>query len=185
MGRQRSGHRGSRRRPRLHWVESFANSVLARGFAVFAIAVTASLILSGCLPNDKRLIDDEFHTDLPGFSNIKVLKKQALPGAGQVSRVLTLRVTIDSYPDSVICEGDLTFYWGDPAELYMKWQTQQGTQQAALVSQARRALDSRWGRPPEFADSEVFLLNRWMNMGRIKLDDILYEDVRNKISTFP
>jgi hypothetical protein len=151
-------------------------------------------ILPSCSRLDK--LDKERMThyfNSPGYSSATVLRKEE-SWTGTTTRykqtIVYFRVTIDGYPDSIKCEGELIYTWensihpGHPSFSHgVKWYTKEGKEQSVLVDIARTALMEPI--PPQYtfhiSDTEILVLKRWIEMGKIKLGDITYPDVRIKV----
>ncbi len=135
--------------------------------------------------SDNELIQSEFKRWSPGYSSIKVLNREG-DGTGANPRVLTIQATINSYPDSVVCEGELVFFHSDPSYLKMGWYTLEGIGHALLVQWASSRLkDSARSAPSPYQPELVsLLLKRWIDSGLIKLDDIKNRRIHDRVKSW-
>lgn len=133
----------------------------------------------GGVPTDNQLIETEFGRWSPGYSSIEILDRKG-DGTADNPRILTIQATINSYPDSVVCEGELVFFHSDPSYLDMRWYTLEGVGHALLVQWASQSLkDSFPQREPV-----SLVLKCWVDNGLIELDDIVDEFVRQQVESW-
>jgi hypothetical protein len=155
---------------------------------VLFVLLASTLGLSGCLVglscggvSDKDLINKMSDPQYPGYSDIKVLKR-AGEGTGISPRVLTLQVTMESYPDSVVCEGELVYFHSDPSYREMRWYTLEGIGHWLLVEEARYQL--KYDGYPYWPEPVALVLKRWIEKGFINIDDITNPGMRRQIDYF-
>ncbi len=131
------------------------------------------------MPSNKYLIGKVLDQSLPGYTKIDVLDRR---GAGNIKDplILTLAVALDSYPDAVMCQGQITYFFGDPYYLEFQWSDLECTGQDWLIQRARYWLQKRDG--PEWKQCQVervaFILKHWVEKELITLDDIHNTEIR-------
>jgi hypothetical protein len=145
------------------------------------VLLVSILGLSGCHLSDDAIINGAFEPEYPGYSDIKVLNR-AGENTGISPRVLTLQVTIESYPDSVVCEGELVHFRGDPSYREMRWYSLESIGHWLLVEEARYHL--KYAVYPYRSEPVALLLKRWIEKGFIKLDDITNPGMRRQVDYF-
>jgi len=127
------------------------------------------------LLQDERFINSMYNREdrpkYPGYSAIEVLKREG-EGTGRNPRVLTVRVTLESYPDDIVCEGEFRYFRGDPAFARTDWYSLEGVIHKRIVGKARWYLENDSG--PVTCQNKLVLLvlKRWIDEGLIELDDI-------------
>ena len=131
------------------------------------------------IPSDRQLIQSQLERRPPGYSSIEILDRQG-DGTPENPRVLTIQVTMNSYPNSVVCEGELVFFYNDPSYLEIEWYTLEGVGHSLLVQWASQSL-KYWGPQEEMVS---LLLKRWIDNGLIELDDIMSESVRLQVKSW-
>jgi len=149
---------------------------------VLFVLLASILGSTGCGASDEALIKGEFDLEYPGYSDIKVLNR-AGEGTGISPMILTLQVTMESYPDSVVCEGELFYFHSDPSYREMRWYTLEAIGHWLLVEKARYHLKYAV-YPYDWPEPVALLLKRWIEKGFINIDDITNPGMRRQIDYF-
>jgi len=127
---------------------------------------------------DHELINHEFTPHLPGFSDIRVLQREEHDGG--FTKVLTITVSIDGYPDKVVCQGVIYYKHGDPTLLATKWADKSCEEKYFLARKAQYMLDPRSAEYPLSEQDHILahLLAAWIKQGKIKPSDIKHPEMR-------
>ncbi len=149
--------------------------IIALGLVLICLAgmvVLFSLIPNQLpvMPSDDELISEYFDQTLPGFSSITILDRQG-KGNGDDPRMLTLRVSMDTGQNPVLCEGKLKFFMGDPAFLDFTWNTLQCSGQYLLIRWAQFSLPGERNYTCH-QDKIADLLTYWVLNNKIPIDKI-------------
>lgn len=168
-----------------------ALSLIAKTFLIGVVTVLVIvLILIGALmllrlpPTDKMLIKETLRPDLPGYSRIRVLE-----GSNRYAteRGIALEVLLESYTGPVHCWGEIYYRHGDPSVHALRWYDWACIGHWIVVEHARGALEHDYGSFPynfPFCSREVFTaftLERWVVEGWIRIDQILWPEMREKV----
>jgi len=155
---------------------------------VLIALIMLSLFVTGCgdrtlLLQDERFINSMYNRadrpSYPGYSAIKVLQRKG-EGTGSNPRILIIRVTLESYPADIICEGEFQYFRGDPAFARTDWYSLEGVIHKRIVGKARWYLTQTSG--PQCQNKLVLLvLKRWVNEGLIELGNIADARVANSV----
>jgi hypothetical protein len=127
------------------------------------------------LLQDERFINSMYNREdrpkYPGYSLIEVLNREG-EGTGINPRILTIRVTLESYPTDIVCEGEFYYFRGDPAFARTDWYSLEGVIHKRMVNLARHYL--RYTSGPVTCQNKLVLLvlKRWIDEGLIELHDI-------------
>ncbi len=118
-----------------------------------------------------------------GFSQMEILKGEG-EVHGETGRKLTLQVTIESYPDPIVCQATLQEIYSDPAYSNLTWQDEYCQQQYRLVRIAQRTITGMVGPLASQADANnvAQLLRSWIEQDRITLADIQQLEMRQRVS---
>jgi hypothetical protein len=152
---------------------------------IFAICI---MILTSCgfiyHDSDSELVQKMFPSPSPGYSNIKILDQEG-DNTGSHPRVLTLQVTMDVYPNPVVCEGQIIHFRGDPSYIDFRWFTLEGAGLSSLIGLARSAITKSHHEPNPFQTEHVsILLKHWIDERLIKLDDIQIPEIHKQVNDF-
>jgi hypothetical protein len=129
---------------------------------------------------DNLLITGEFDRWSPGYSDIKILSRKG-DSTSNNPRILTIQTTINSYPKSVVCEGELVFFKSDPSYRQMRWYDLESIGHALLVQWGSQALDPRF---PIEAELVELLIKRWVENDLVKLDSIKNKQIYDKVKSW-
>jgi len=133
--------------------------------------------------SDDQMIRERFDPKLPGYSEIEILERK---GERDVSnpRLLTIEVVMESYPESVVCRGEISYFRSDPSFLDVRWHDLECIGQYMLIQGARYYLrHSEAGPAPHcHAENIALVLTRWVEEDWIELSDIQDTKIRSRVN---
>jgi hypothetical protein len=131
--------------------------------------------------SDAELIEHLFSSDEPGFSSVEILSSEG-EGKRRIPRRLEILVQMESYPQTVSCQGEIFLAMGDPMILNVRWRTLQCAGQHRYIELARIALDNGFDYSKCHDEKITLLLARWVKAGMIGMDDVIFPAVKDAVT---
>ena len=126
---------------------------------------------------DQDLIEILFETDFPGYSQFEVLSSEG-EGIRRIPRQMQIAVTVEAYPEPMICGGEVYYAMGDPMALNVQWHTIECVGQMVLMQMARSAMSSGLNLDACHSETINNLLAFWISKGIIQPNEILSPELR-------
>ena len=130
--------------------------------------------------SDQDLLEILFDTDFPGYSKFEVLQSEG-EGPRRIPRQMQIAVTIEAYPEPLVCGGEVYYDIGDPMALNVQWHTIECVGQMILMERARSTMNSGLDLDTCHSDTINNLLVYWIREEIIKPKDILSPELREII----
>jgi hypothetical protein len=127
--------------------------------------------------SDQELIEILFETDFPGYRGFEILDSRG-EGLRRIPRQMQIAVTIEAYPDPLVCRGEVYYAMGDPMALNVQWHTIECVGQMVLMERARSTMSSGLNLETCHTETVNNLLAFWIKRGVIQPDDILSPELR-------
>ena len=134
------------------------------------------------ITSDAELLENLFPSDFPGYSNLEILSSEG-EGIRRIPRRIEFVVQIESYPQTVSCQGEIFFAMGDPMLLNLRWRTLQCAGQRRYMELAQMALENGFVYEKCHNDKTALLLARWVKSGLISMDEIMFPAVKERVTT--
>ena len=149
------------------------------------IAISVLMVLVGGPHSDAELVEQQFDTRLPVFSDIVIVDRSGDATDRDDPRKLILQVVIEGYPDVSRCEGELVYFHSDPSFVSLSWSNEECQLQDSLVRAAQRQLeDDHAGAPlPARPGVVTELLKRWIERDWIVLAEIKHPEMREMVNS--
>ena len=100
----------------------------------------------------------------------------------RIPRTLEVVVQIESYPQTVTCQGEVFFIMGDPMAVNVRWRTLQCAGQHRYIELAQIALDNGFEYSECHDEKISLLLARWVKLGLIGMDDVIFPAVNDAVT---
>lgn len=164
---------------------SIARKIILVGVGAILLLVAALLGLFwyfSRLPSDRQLITEQFDSQIPGYSRIEILQRTG-EHTIRNPRILVVEVVIESYPESVTCQGEIHYFRADPSYREFGWYNWECVGHWILVERARSALRSGEGPSPCQAQIKdtALVLERWVENGWVSVDQIHRSEIRRQV----
>lgn len=150
---------------------------------VLVVCVVITMELGLYLPSisDQEIVGSAFSEDNPGYANIEIISSQG-EGIRRIPRTLEVVVQMESYPQTVTCEGEVFFIMGDPSAINVRWRTLQCAGQHRYVELAQITLNTGFEYSACHAEKISLLLARWVKLGLIGMDDVVFPAVNGAVA---
>jgi len=130
-------------------------------------------------PSDTELFQMYFDTQYRELTGAKIIKK--IYKNTSVTE-LKISATFETYPNQpVVCQGILHNEYGDPSYIGLRWDTLECTGKDLLMNRVISALEYGFWQIPCQNDNIALMIKRWVESGRIKLEDIQRQDIRELV----
>jgi len=130
--------------------------------------------------SDQDLLEILFDADFPGYSNFEVLDSEG-EGLRRIPRQMQIAVTIETYPEPLVCDGEVYYAMGDPMALNVQWHTIECVGQMVLMERARLTMNSGLELDRCYSETINNLLVYWIREEIITPKDILSPELRKII----
>jgi hypothetical protein len=148
---------------------------------VVCVVITMELGLYLPSISDQELVESAFSEDNPGYVNIEIISSQG-EGIRRIPRTLEVVVQMESYPQTVTCQGEVFFIMGDPSAVNVRWRTLECAGHHHYIELAQ-AVQHNGFEYSECHDEKIsLLLARWVKLGLIGIDDLIYPEVNDAVA---
>ena len=131
--------------------------------------------------SDAQLIEQLFSSDRPGFSRVEILSSEG-EGNRRIPRRVEISVQMESYPQTVSCQGEIFLAMGDPMMVNVRWRTLQCAGQHRYIELARIVLQNGFEYSKCHNEKVTLLLARWVKTGMLGMQDVIFPAVKEAVA---